>query len=189
MHKWFPLIVSGFMVIIAVSLLLSMAAMPATSAQEMGAKPPPTWTPGPVPTKTPISGDQQTPSKGLKPGQPRQTPIGGSIELCVRFPQMWPWAEVHWQDLWTVVQWQDAWGDWHDVEGWQGSLDQVIVVENGQVVGKKTWWVARHDLGTGPFRWLIYQGKESRLLGASEPFYLPDSGGAIKQVEVAVLTE
>jgi hypothetical protein len=186
MHKRFPLIALGFMAIIAVSLLLSTTAVPTTSAQEMGAKPPPTWTPGPVPTKTPIPGDQQAPSKGL---QPRQAPIGGSIALCVQFPETWPWAEVHWQDLWTVVQWQDAWGDWHDVEGWQGNLEQVSVNESGQVVGEKTWWVARHDLGTGPFRWLIYQGKESRLLAASEPFYLPDSGGAIKQVEVAIPAE
>ena len=75
------------------------------------------------------------------------------------------------KDLWTVVQWQDALGDWHDVGGWQGTLD---------AGDTKTWWVAREDYGKGPFRWALAQDGE--LLAASESFYLPDSDGQIVKV-------
>jgi hypothetical protein len=100
-------------------------------------------------------------------------PVGAWIKLQVQFPADWPWASVHWQDLWTVVQWQDAWGDWHTVEGWQGELDDVAVDAAGMVSGHKTWWVAEKDFGTGPFRWVVTQGKGGTLLGASQSFDLP----------------
>lgn len=65
--------------------------------------------------------------------------------------------------VWTVVQWQDSTDGWHDVEGWRGTLDR----------GQKIWWVAQRDFGTGPFRWVIYEGEGGRLLATSESFYLP----------------
>lgn len=68
-------------------------------------------------------------------------------------------------DIWTVVQWQDAHGNWHDVEGWQGRLDD----------GVKRWWVAPADFRKGPFRWAIYERRGSGLLGTSEAFNLPQS--------------
>jgi hypothetical protein len=67
--------------------------------------------------------------------------------------------------VWTVVQWQDSAGGWHDIEGWRGTLDG----------GQKIWWVAQRDFGTGPFRWVIYEGQGGRLLATSESFYLPAS--------------
>jgi hypothetical protein len=45
----------------------------------------------------------------------------------------------------------------------------------GTLDGQKIWWVAQRDFGTGPFRWVIYEGQGGRLLATSEPFYLPDS--------------
>jgi hypothetical protein len=78
--------------------------------------------------------------------------------------------------LWTVVQWQDRLGGWHDVEGWQGTLD---------ADGKKTWWVDKTDLGKGPFRWKIVQDGE--LLAASESFYLPGSRGEVVKVSVSLV--
>ena len=76
-------------------------------------------------------------------------------------------------DLWTVVQWQHPDGSWRDVAGWQGNLE----LAGGIGVGR--WWVAEDDLGKGPFRWLVYQSKGSRLLAQSGPFYLPSGGRAV----------
>ena len=65
-------------------------------------------------------------------------------------------------EVWTIVQWQDAQGDWHDVTGWQGTLD---------ANNTKTWWVGEKDFGTGPFRWLVVE--ENEIVGTSDPFNLP----------------
>jgi len=99
----------------------------------------------------------------------------GVIELQVHFPSTWPWNEVHWQELWTVAQWQDNEGRWRDVEGWRGTLDRVVVDEEEQVVGRKTWWVAESDLGRGPFRWRVYRSQGGRLLATSDEFTLPET--------------
>lgn len=48
--------------------------------------------------------------------------------------------------VWTIVQWQDTAGGWHDIDGWQGTLD----------VGHRiTWWLAPDLFGRGAFRWLV----------------------------------
>jgi hypothetical protein len=78
--------------------------------------------------------------------------------------------------LWTVVQWQDALGDWHNVEGWQGTLDEG---------NKKAWWVDKADLGKGPFRWAVTQSGER--LATSESFYLPDSVGQTVRVSISLV--
>jgi hypothetical protein len=109
---------------------------------------------------------------------------GGLIELYVQFPDAWP--KARWQELWTVVEWQDDKGAWRTVERWQGSMDDASITDGGLIWGKKMWWVADGDLGKGPFRWAIYRDREGRLLGRSQPFYLPDSINAIKHVEVTV---
>jgi hypothetical protein len=67
-------------------------------------------------------------------------------------------------EMWTVVQWVDANGDWHDVDGWQGTLDDGVT---------KLWWVAPKDFATGPFRWAAYAAPEGELLGLSAEFNLP----------------
>lgn len=77
-------------------------------------------------------------------------------------------------DLWTMVQWQDALGDWHDVSGWQGTLDD----------GVKTWWVDEAHYGKGPFRWAVSLGGEE--LAASESFALPTANGQIVRSFIAL---
>jgi hypothetical protein len=81
--------------------------------------------------------------------------------------------------VWTVIQWQDNAGGWHDVDGWQGTLD---------TGDQKMWWLAPNLFGKGPFRWLVYQGDRARLLATSASFYLPGSVNEERQVEVS-LTE
>ncbi|MBN1874662.1 MAG: hypothetical protein JXA33_10565 [Anaerolineae bacterium] len=87
--------------------------------------------------------------------------------------------DSHWQSLWTVVQWQDAFGDWHDVEGWRGTLDEVGVGE-----GRKVWWLPADLFGVGPFRWQVYTQPAGALLATSQAFYLPDLVGQIEVVTV-----
>jgi hypothetical protein len=96
--------------------------------------------------------------------------VGGFIELHVQAVQV-P------AGVWTVVQWQDAFGGWHDVEGWQGTLD---------AGDQKVWWVADKDFSTGPFRWVVYQGQGGPSLVASESFYLPAVSGERVRVEVSL---
>jgi hypothetical protein len=108
---------------------------------------------------------------------PRPTPepatesgdAGAPLELHLRLS---PARLARWQTIWTVIQWQDAVGAWHDVEGWRGSLDQVV---NGE--GQKIWWVYQRDLGTGPFRWLVYDRPGGKLLAKSSSFNLPGVSG------------
>jgi hypothetical protein len=116
----------------------------------------------------------------------RPSPTGGFIELHIHFSPAWSSSMDHWQDLWTIVQWQDDKGDWHDVEGWQGGLDDVVVGEGGEAVGKQVWWVANSDLGKGPFRWLIYRNEGGSRLATSEPFDLPEAKGQTVRVEVSL---
>lgn len=80
-------------------------------------------------------------------------------------------------EAWTKVQWQDQAGDWHEVEGWQGTL------ESG---GNKRWWVAAKDFGRGPFRWVVMAGKGGQLLAFSAPFNLPGGSYEIVQVKVVL---
>jgi hypothetical protein len=93
---------------------------------------------------------------------------GSYIELHVRPAQA---------GLWTIVQWQDSAGDWHDIEGWSGTLDEG---------SKRVWWVAPAAFGTGPFRWTVYQSQGGQLLATSESFYLPDVAGIKLRVEVSL---
>jgi len=116
----------------------------------------------------------------------RSTPDRGSIELRVRFPDGLPGRESPWQELWTAVEWQDPHtGTWREVESWQGTLDGVRG-EGDAVAGHKTWWVARRDRGTGPFRWLVYRGRGGPLVATSAPFDLPAGAGQTVVVEVTI---
>jgi hypothetical protein len=146
-----------------------------TDQQDLTPTPPAaTWTPGPAPAKTAI------PVSTAKP----VAPAGAQIALQVKFPKTWPWDQIHWQELWTAVQWKDAEGRWHTIEGWQGTLDEAVGDEQGQIVGHKTWWVDESGLGKGPFRWLIYAGETGDLLAAGEPFHLPAAARQTMVVEV-----
>jgi hypothetical protein len=96
-------------------------------------------------------------------------PIGAHIVLHV------PAAR---DGVWTIVQWQDTAGGWHDVDGWQGTLD----------VGHRImWWLAPDLFGKGPFRWLVYQSAErDKLLATSDPFYLPAAESEKLRIEVSL---
>jgi hypothetical protein len=122
-----------------------------------------------------------TPTPTCPPSAPRpEEPKGGKVELALQFPETISYA---WQELWTVVQWQDPYtGKWRDVAGWQGTFDGV---KDG--VGRKNWWVASGDLGTGPFRWRIYRSKGGKLLATSEEFTLPERVNTAVRVEVSLV--
>ena len=133
---------------LTVILLSACALLLATWASPSAlADRPPRWPTPPRPTATPA-------------------PRGAIIELHVESAPA---------GLWTVVQWQDALGGWHDVGGWQGTLD---------AGDRKTWWVDEDDYGKGPFRWMVTQGGE--LMATSEPFYLPEATGQIIRVSVSL---
>jgi len=83
--------------------------------------------------------DRNPPPPADDGGRDDAGPLGTHIELA---------APEH-AGAWSVVQWQDSAGNWHDVEGWRGTLDS-----NGYI----RWWVAAKDFGTGPFRWVISGG-------------------------------
>lgn len=89
------------------------------------------------------------------PTLPTNGSAGGTIVLRVVAPT---------PDLWTTVEWQDTVGSWHQVDGWQGTLESD---------GTKTWWVAQTDRGKGPFRWVVYDRLGGKVWAVSASFYLP----------------
>lgn len=110
---------------------------------------------------------------------------GAVLLLEVQFPSTWGWEQTRWQALWTGVQWQDpSTGSWHDVEGWQGTLDGLTSKQDQTLVGRKAWWVLKPNLGTGPFRWVVYDGQAGPPLVTSETFHLPEMAGQTGSVEV-----
>ena len=110
--------------------------------------------------------------------------VGGRIYLRVHFAQDWPWDQLHWQeDLWHVVEWYDHTGTWYPVDGWHGNLD-TIQQEGDGWVGQKELWAAKDDLGTGPFRWKVYQGEGGPVLATSPEFYLPIESGKTVSVDL-----
>jgi hypothetical protein len=124
------------------------------------------------PTATPVPPEK--PGNGAKASEH----AGAWIELHFQLPAHSP--PLHGPELWTVVQWQDTDGGWHDVEGWQGTMDDLAIG-----VGNKVWWVAENDLGTGPFRWIVRRRYGGDLLAGSESFHLPGTAGETMQVEVS----
>ncbi len=116
----------------------------------------------------------QAPS-GLPPRptvEPTAVPVAGaSIQLLLAN------ATVGADGVWTMIQWQDADGDWHDVEGWQGTVE---------LDGTQTWWVDGTQLGTGPFRWRIYTEQDGSPLAISDDFYLPERSRMVMTVAVEI---
>lgn len=95
--------------------------------------------------------------------QPVQTEPGAGLELSVTGATA---------PYYAIVQWQDGLGGWHDVEGWRGEVKEDRVL----------WYVSPEDLGSGPFRWVVYRGDET--LGTSENFNLPEVGRTLARVSV-----
>ena len=114
------------------------------------------------------------------------SPVGGFIRLRIAFPSSWSWTAHPWQATHTQVQWQTGEGDWVNVTGWHGALDDVDVDADGSVTGAKTWWVAPRDFGTGPFRWLVTAGNSGTALAASEPFTLPARSANTVSIDVSL---
>lgn len=170
------------------ALLLILALINGEGGVAIGAPPAasPTWTRVAPPTLTPTPFVTRpitaTPIKTTTPAA--SAPVVGSdamIWLRVRCGSSGSSADVHWQDLWTVVQWQDAAGDWHDVEGWRGPLDEVAKGE-----GRKVWGLSADLFGAGPFRWVVYESQQGEVLAISESFDLPDSTGKASTITVEV---
>ena len=133
--------------------------------------------PLPTSTRPPTPAIPSTPA--VQPTRPPNTEIaGGWIELRVRFSP----AETEPQALWTIVQWQDTEGRWHNVDGWQGTFDEI---HDGW--GVKRWWLDQTLFAHGPFRWLIYRSKEDTLLTVSDPFFLPEYTGQTTYIELPLL--
>ncbi|MCB9008103.1 MAG: hypothetical protein H6656_12180 [Ardenticatenaceae bacterium] len=108
---------------------------------------------------------------------------GARVHLQAHFSQDWPWDAMHWQeDLWLKVQWLDQDGVWQDVDGWQGTLDTIQQAEDW--MGVKEIWLADVHLGTGPYRWQVYDQHDNHLLTTSEEFYLPGKAGDLMAVEM-----
>jgi hypothetical protein len=112
---------------------------------------------------------------GLPPRPTPEPPVppsssGGFIELHVTGRSV-PVG------LWTVVQWQDSSGNWHTVEGWQGTT-----YADNHVL----WWVSHADLGKGPFRWMVYRSPVGVWLGNSQSFNLPGYDGATAKIEAVL---
>lgn len=141
-----------FIALSTLSLVLLQGPL-RTQAAPQALPPRPTVAPSPTPTVHATDDDDDSPR------------AGATIELQ---------ASTAPAPTWTVVQWQDAQGDWHDVEGWQGTLDD----------GVKRWWVAPADFRTGPFRWRIYAEKGGDVWGTSDWFDLPASSYEVVTVTV-----
>jgi hypothetical protein len=111
-----------------------------------------------------------TPSPPSPANDPDTPPSGGQIVLRAD-------AEDVTAGLWSLIQWQDPnTGEWHEVAGWRGHFNTA-----GQVI----WWVGADDLGSGPFRWLVYSDEsEANLLFTSDSFLLPAHAGEMMTVAI-----
>lgn len=131
-----------------------------------------------------MADDYSLPPRGTKPvvindsiSDAAAAENGARLQIHALFSESWPWDELHWQNVWTTIQWYDGQSTWYDVAGWQGNLDAIAQGDAGWV-GTKEWWAGKKDLGTGPFRWQIYDYQGGSLLVTSEPFYLPEKTGS-----------
>jgi hypothetical protein len=80
-------------------------------------------------------------------------------------------------EAWTTIEWQNELGDWYEVDGWRGHLDE----GNADT---KTWWVDPDNFGQGPFRWLVYTGQDGTQLAVSDPFDLPTHNRQVISVAI-----
>jgi hypothetical protein len=71
---------------------------------------------------------------------------------------------------WVDVQWQGAAGNWHHVDGWQGTIEIPPVAGHPF----KQWVVFSDQFGRGPFRWVVYTQQGGPVWATSPSFTLPD---------------
>lgn len=163
-------------IIVVLGLVMTLFMLALTFSQDTSADDLPPRDAG-VPTATPEVKIEPTSSAS-------SLPDGGTIEMKLSFSSDWPWDQMMWQDLWSEVEWTDG-ETWFKVDGWRGNLDS-IDQEDGVWVGHKPWWVAKHDLGSGPFRWHVYDREGGNLLVISDEFDLPAERGQSTVVNVAL---
>ncbi len=161
-------------IIVVLGLVMTLFVLALTFSQNTSADDLPPRDTG-VPTATP---EPVVESKVIVSNLPE----GGTIDMKASFSSDWPWDQMMWQDVWLEVEWTDG-ETWFLVDGWKGNLDS-IDQEDGTWVGHKAWWVAEHDLGTGPFRWLVYDKEGGSLLVTSDEFTLPAGTGLSTVVTV-----
>jgi len=149
----FAAVIGTILILILITVLFGLAQPVSTTQAAL----PSLNTPTPVPS--PDDDDS---------GDDRDTPPIAHIEL-----QVTP-APV---GAWSVVQWQDSNGNWHDVEGWRGSIP-----ENGV----QRWAVEAKDFNTGPFRWVVMKGQSGPVAGISDLFNLPARANETVQVTVVL---
>ena len=145
-----------------VLLLIGAAfSLPSSSTSASGFPPRPTDiptpTPEPQPTTTPIPPTDNSNA-------------GALIFLHVPAPPA---------DLETIVQWQDGLGEWHDVEGWQGMLNDSDFI---------VWWVAPRDLGAVWYRWHVYTA-DGRISTTSDAFSLPSHPNQTQHILITLSQE
>lgn len=121
--------------------------------------------------------DSPTATPTVTPTAPTATPVPVKPIVYGAYIQLQLSGSYNPAHLWTIVQWQDTNGGWHNVDGWQGTLDDG---------SSKTWWVAPEDFGTGPFRWVAYATKGGQLLASSSSFDLPDQTKEIVLVTLQI---
>ncbi|HQE93732.1 MAG TPA: hypothetical protein PLH19_02460 [Anaerolineae bacterium] len=162
-----------------VGLVLALLSGVGSAATDALPTPPiPTWTRVAPPTFTLASATPTTlPTITPWPPSTITSRPGALIWLRVQSETTVPLPAT----LWTVVQWQDAQGDWHDVEGWRGTLDEVAKNE-----GRKVWWLPADLFGAGPFRWVVYAPHGGAMLAISPAFYLPTATGQRTMVTVTL---
>jgi hypothetical protein len=139
-----------------VLLGLAWMALPSRPASTAYAQlpPRPTLTPTPIPaTATPTATAIVMPSV---------TPTAVVVEQPARIRLV---VDAQYDGAWSLVQWQGGQGDWHDVGGWLGEI------ENGQV----QWRVLPKDYDTGPFRWIVLDQPGGKVLAVSASFTLPNA--------------
>ena len=150
MKNYRPFFFWLFFVLLIVGAALSLPSSPTAAS---GFPPRPTATP--TPTAEP-SLPTPKPSPTAKPisSSESESQSGAFIYLHVPSPPA---------DLQTVVQWQDGLGEWHDIEGWRGTLNESNFI---------VWWVAPGDLGAVWYRWQVYTA-DGRIATTSDAFSLP----------------
>jgi hypothetical protein len=70
-------------------------------------------------------------------------------------------------------------GEWHDVEGWRGSLNEANFI---------VWWVAPRDLGAIWYRWQLYTA-DGRIQTTSDAFSLPANPNQSLHIQIFLTQE
>jgi hypothetical protein len=129
-----------------------------------------------------IAGAGDLPPRPTPPPLPTPTPVpvaagifGAVIELRLPTTSL---------NYFTIVQWQSANQVWHDVDTWQGNLDDFLT-NSTPTTAYKRWWVYPADYGKQNFRWQVFNKPNGKLLAASATFDLPTHDKQIVISEVA----